>query len=439
VAEGGAGQVTRDSMRKRLAECAKALLSFEALFLAYMFAGTYKASALFSLVPVDMTILMGLLSGLVGMRCMWQRWRRGEWPSRGALVVVGVGLLFFAMPSVSLLWTPGVLYARQKALYVLVLNTWGLVGAALIIGPEPRRLRRFVGLWCVWVLFLSSAYTLLGVPLGLGNNTRPGLFGSNYQTVGVSLGYGLSILLVVFWCWSLQWWHRVGLGVLILWMFWVLLENSSRMPLLGSLGVAVLPILIGFRSNGVRWARSWRGALTGAIVVAAAGGALVVYRSQVGGLPTGITRLANVPALIMGRNPDYRRLLWMKEAFRFWLQRPVLGHGCGAFPLLLGRSDARTYPHNIVMEVLCELGLVGISLLAWLHWAALRLVGGWRRLLRDRWRMMIVSLFLCTLATAMVSSDLHGNRPLFMMLGLCSYGATSLGQPERDPQSREVS
>lgn len=428
-----AARPARQRIWGRVVEAGRTLLSFEMVFLAFIFASNYKASAVFAYVPVDMTVVTFLLSGLIGLFVVWSRWRCGCWPSRQSLVVCGVGLLLFAYPSVSLLWSPGVVYARQKALYVTVLNGWGMIGAALVIGQETQRLSRFFCLWASWALFLALAYSALAVPLVLGSEVRVGLFGANYQTVGVSLGYGLSILLVVFWCWSLRRWQRLALGVVIVWMFWLLLENSSRMALLGSSGMVVLPILIGFRSDAVRWVRSWRGIALGLLAPLAAIGGCVIYRWRLGYLPTGITRMARVPALMTGRYPEYGRYVWMGEAYRFWLQRPVLGHGCGAFPLLLGRSDARAYPHNIVMEVLCELGAVGFLLLSLFHWVSLRLLGSWKRLQRDRWRVMILALFLCTLAEAMVSYDLPGNRPLFMMLGLCAYGATSYGlQPSDD-------
>jgi hypothetical protein len=75
-----------------------------------------------------------------------------------------------------------------------------------------------------------------------------------------------------------------------------------------------------------------------------------------------------------------RRLLWLVDedvqqssmrfelwsaAIHLWLQSPsslLFGHGPQQFPLLAGYDDAGMYPHNFVLELLSEHGLIGLSL-----------------------------------------------------------------------------
>ena len=56
--------------------------------------------------------------------------------------------------------------------------------------------------------------------------------------------------------------------------------------------------------------------------------------------------------------------LW-SAAIQLWLQSPsslLFGHGPQQFPLLAGYDDPRMYPHNFILELLSEYGLIGLSL-----------------------------------------------------------------------------
>ena len=162
-----------------------------------------------------------------------------------------------------------------------------------------------------------------------------------------------------------------------------------------------------------------------------------LLREMYGLFPGGLTRLLHLPETILGRAIGDQRTVLMGKAISLWLQRPVLGHGCGSFPLLLGRADAKAHPQNILLEIMAELGLVGLSLFAALNFYAIRLLGPWRRLRSDPWRMLMLMLYVGALVNAMVSGDLHENRALFMALGLlcCTQptpGLSPLGNGESD-------
>ena len=56
--------------------------------------------------------------------------------------------------------------------------------------------------------------------------------------------------------------------------------------------------------------------------------------------------------------------LW-SAAIQLWLQSPsslLFGHGPQQFPLLAGYDDPGLYPHNFILELLSEYGLLGLSL-----------------------------------------------------------------------------
>jgi O-antigen ligase len=66
-----------------------------------------------------------------------------------------------------------------------------------------------------------------------------------------------------------------------------------------------------------------------------------------------------------------------------FLAKPVLGWGAGGWSTLWHYSDERvvTYPHNFVLEIAAEQGLLGLSVLALLFLAAFRAS---LRILRDQ-------------------------------------------------------
>jgi O-antigen ligase len=100
--------------------------------------------------------------------------------------------------------------------------------------------------------------------------------------------------------------------------------------------------------------------------------------------------------------------------------RPWFGVGAGGWPVAMGMGTIRDYPHNLILEVLAEQGLVGGALLA-----ALLGYTGWLVFRRDgalstQSGLTVVLLVVSAFVSAMVSGDISDNRVLFCMLGLCA-------------------
>jgi O-antigen ligase len=109
-------------------------------------------------------------------------------------------------------------------------------------------------------------------------------------------------------------------------------------------------------------------------------------------------------------------LAWTK--FR---QRPITGWGTDAFGVM---SEVASYPHNLILQLLVEYGLLGTIPLS-----AVFIVGltrlGWRNL--DPSSVAVVAVFLFALLVSMTSYDLVENRLLWgslaMVLALPRGGA----------------
>jgi O-antigen ligase len=116
------------------------------------------------------------------------------------------------------------------------------------------------------------------------------------------------------------------------------------------------------------------------------------------------------------------RLNLYEEAIRLWTSSPIWGGGTGGFAIAVtGSAFIREYPHNIVLELGAEIGLVGVLVFIAMMYMAFRIglaiVRNSSGLMRVTIRYLLVSVYFALL-NAMVSGDINDNRILFTWLGL---------------------
>lgn len=108
------------------------------------------------------------------------------------------------------------------------------------------------------------------------------------------------------------------------------------------------------------------------------------------------------------------------------IERPILGHGAGAFVVDRGGEDAGgDYPHNIILELMYEEGLVGVivgCLFLWLifrRWVQSSQLVHLYGLGIEAFRLVHITglLFLFLLIQAMKSGNIDGNRLVFFCAG----------------------
>jgi len=122
------------------------------------------------------------------------------------------------------------------------------------------------------------------------------------------------------------------------------------------------------------------------------------------------------PEEVSNESVDLRRKRFV-DAWRIWLTAPILGAGAGSFAYFYPADQLRVYPHNMVLEILSELGPVGFLL-----WLGLLLMAFRPFIKAGKWRVALstiaIGFFLFTFINAMVSGDLASNRHFFTGLGL---------------------
>ena len=96
-----------------------------------------------------------------------------------------------------------------------------------------------------------------------------------------------------------------------------------------------------------------------------------------------------------------------------------------AWPLVIGATDVRLYPHNLILEILVELGLVGLLLFGGLSLWALRGLGSAYSVRHDVLRLVVLMLFVTGFLNSMSSGDLSDNRFVFGVLAVMSFPRSS--------------
>lgn len=109
-----------------------------------------------------------------------------------------------------------------------------------------------------------------------------------------------------------------------------------------------------------------------------------------------------------GESIDTRFELYDK-AFNFFSLSPIIGNGIGSFGLLLTGNESSTTPHNIVLEILSELGIIGFII-----FSTFSLV----LFLENRGRFLFKMLALFTVLNILKSYGFHDLRLMFGILAV---------------------
>ncbi|CDQ17937.1 O-antigen ligase family protein [Halobacillus karajensis] len=364
----------------------KLLFSGEIFLVLFLFSAYFKG-----IFGGQLTILFFLLSLMVAIFRIWKHKRIDK-----ALVLpLGVFLTFLGIVAISLLYSKGIDYAYVKVKSLLFMTSWSFIGGLLLIN-NYERLDRFIKSIVMVVVFC-----LLTIPF-----TEAG----NYLQVGRLLGIGVVLILA----YQIGKESKLGLFfsfILALISIGVIFDSGARMPLI-SLGLLVLFLLCrSFKiESGILYvSRTFKTIMSFGIATTI----LVLIMAWKGLLETIIFRMQVL--LDGGGTSSTARVERFQEAFSMWGDNPIFGHGIGSFPLFYNGMDIRDYPHNIFLEVLAELGIIGFLVLIVLFAISFFSVLKYKDSVIQ---LTVLSGILFTLLNAMVSGDINDNRILFTFLAI---------------------
>ncbi|WP_331234223.1 hypothetical protein [Natronorarus salvus] len=387
------------------------LLSFEVVFALFLFAGVFKASPHLTWVPYDLTATFAVLSGLFAITLLLTK--RVDLRSK-SLVIVALFGLFLAYALLTVLWTLSEIYVQEKALRLASVTAFSLVGCALIVGADRLRLRRFLAATLVLAL-VTAAATIY--PFTIHGPVRIEPFGTTYLILGRMIGFGAVIAAWYLLFVSRSFPRSIAAICAFVPMVFALLILDGRGPL------ASTTVTVGLLAIGALVLTPVHRRLERVIPGVAGAGIIVIAIDRYGHT----LRVYEKFRATFSTNPDPAtagRLANWEAAYATWRSgRTVTGHGLGSWGPLTDQTIH--WPHNIVLELLVELGLIGL-LLFFLP----IVVGLWLSVTgyldtRDPEYVAVLALFVYMLLNAQVTGDFNDNRFLFATVGLLCYGATA--------------
>jgi len=414
-----------------------ALFSFEFVFILFLFSGQYKADPRFDWIPYDATVFWGLVNVAQSILLVV---KPGFKINQAGLPVVFFGVLFAIYTIASLSWGEGVNYATYKAAYISTIGAWCLCAGALIISSTTIRLVRFFR-----ILVLFSAWIAIECVLFYSQNAR---FGNVVQVhamaeEGAYIGLGRvvcggGLVCAVMWLFGcLPGWGlwRSRLLTLVVLSFFV--GSAAIAGARGPVAAAVLAVaFVCFAlSQGKSEITLRKKFLRVGVVLLVCW--MLAYGIQIliGDLPLVIRRFlafADASEYFDASGASYSRIELFIEAFWAWIERPIFGHGIGSFPVIWANLDERLFPHNLVLELLCELGLIGLLLFIALPLSALAVRGRGLGASDIRLKTVVIALAAYTFANSMTSGDLPDNRVIFLAIGLLAFRqSTDLRRPPK--------
>jgi len=396
---------------------------FELFFLLFVHAGRFKADPRFAWIPFDVTVFFFSLSVVTGgFAFVLRTFRFTKLSIRASFM----GVALFAFIALSYCWTPSSVYATEKIARVVVLTQASFLGAALIIAQSTENVRTFMRLQLLFS-------TWVAVEVGLDSLQSSGGFidamGGGYLGEGLNLAIGGLIAFFAAVTGDKSRIRRVAWGVVAMVFAYLLFQTGARMALfvflLGIPAILVQTIECSTIS-GIRFSRysARAGMVFLALVIC-----LLAYTFFASNSAMTLVRVRVLTVPGLGASASVRLSYWI-AALDLWLRSPIIGHGIGSWPILMGFGEIRSFPHNILLELFVEQGVLGVAAFLALLWCVLR-IRGRHRLVRSPFqkrslRSLLLAVWLACFAYAMVHGHLADNRELFAFTGMLAWSGGEL-------------
>lgn len=385
----------------------------EWFFGLFLFAGYYKADPRLAFLQAhaDLTLFFFTLSFLAFL----YRLLKGPSAQKIPFAFAKVAAFFLLLAGCilgGLFVTQSEGYGLDKAMRFVVLTGWAFFGAGLIV-TDFASLRRFS--WALVSIFTVMAIdALVGYP-GVGRVNFVTALGSNYIALGRASGLGLLTTLAFLLPTERRPLARVFLWAMAALQLFAALSAGARGPVLALILSLLVFFALGMRGfpplRADRFA--WRLGIVALFTVVLVGTIgqkffpTLTFRTQVFMTEFGDSAI--------------ERLYLYQEAIRLWLDSPILGVGTGGFGLATTGIDERLYPHNIILELGAETGLVGVLIFVIMVWAGFSVGSNGLRNRTGFGRTTARYLLAAgcfALVNAMISGDINDNRLLFMSVAL---------------------
>jgi O-antigen ligase len=382
----------------------RALFSFEAFIVLFLHAGLYKEAGVAAALPLDSTVFFLLLSLLAAGVLLIQR--RGVDRDVFLPTATLVAALILCLASTTWTAVPG--YGLDKAAKLSTLTAWCYLGPILAVRRREQVFRILIAL--LFMGFFVTGGGIYNLVLGLNPLGVLSSLSARYTMMSRLTGTGLMICMAF--AINRRGLRRVAWLIPAAPLLLVTFGSGGRAPIL-AVGIPLLlaaGLSLTFKPGSIG-IRNWSPAL---LVEAGTGFLLLLYAYSLGFFDTLLGKIFGVQVQLGELRPE----LYAK-AIDLWMDYPLFGAGLGGYAGTYGAIDSVIYPHSLPLEVLSELGLVGLALFSGvLLLPVARFPGSWRTLTRRPLDLAVVLVFANALISAMLAGDLNDNRALFFAAGL---------------------
>lgn len=390
------------------------LFSIETIYILFLFAGLYKESEIFSWVPINITVLFGFLTiSSVAIYLI----TNNLYLTRKRITILGLFFVLVFYAAISGIWSPSVNYFQIKFLRLLVINGLSLLVPILIISTSETRMRR-LGFLAIGIGLFISVLSIINYLLGLPWGVAP--LNASYLVTGRALG--LTALILIY----------------IMVIYNSLLNRIQLLSIAGSIAISLIALtIVGARGPLVSAILSVIflfgivlihepkhvlkiGFKQGILVFVFSILAIPIIGDQLRGIQR-LLILLDGPGSSLGTRLQFYS--WTLQNLRF--PSILYGEGFASWPVYHSGMDVVLYPHNVFLEIIFELGIIGFIILISL------IVFSFRGIISDSQdHLSKPGILLTILAVFMIininiTGHLGTNRYFYAVIGLLCYHHTN--------------
>ncbi|HYC67398.1 O-antigen ligase family protein [Brevundimonas sp.] len=295
--------------------------------------------------------------------------------------------------------------AEEKFYLYFAFNLYSIVIGIFLVDSREKVWR--FGKACMLVAFVAILFSLFD--FASNRVTERALLGAEgYQWVSRAAFMSATIAAGMF-VYDHRTRRRVVYFLIAILGLYTLLLSGGRQGVL-ALAIGLVMIALTAARGRVR-ARIFAGAVVLSVAIGAAYFLIASDIVPIWSLPRGVQRIW---LTVTGGYENSRLPLYL-EGLRIWFENPVIGAGWGRFAAESTLIYYR-HPHNVFIEVLSELGLVGAAVFAFIFgWPMVRSIGA-----LVAGKDQILSIMFATtiglLGAILTSGDIVGNRLFFFLL-----------------------
>ena len=388
-------------------------VSFEFVFFLFLRAAEFETVPVFSSINevVKLAGVFGAINFVQATFIVYKRYMRARsslpTPRLFYFYVFGLFLLYILF---SYVLTPNDPKANRKTLEFVTIISWCIFAGIFVINT-PERARRFVVAGIVFGVFVATVAIYRFATGSVDIRQLTGGLSEGYHRLGRSTGV-LVVIGIVTLPYTKTLWQKARVACLLVVAFAGLVASGQRAPWV-ALPLTAVALFV-FHTKRKTWriaglSKSYL--LKGTLVVVALAWGFLYFTDR------GQYVADRFEAVHFTSSSNTRLYMYEQSLDRF-AEDPVLGIGFGRFSRETG-LDIWRHPHNLFIEILLELGVVGFLLLAfllfwWLNSRSREMVGG-------SWTMVVLSaMFWFYLANAMISGSITDNRVLLSVAAILS-------------------